>query len=519
MMETEPGRDRPARLRIVFGPTTSPALPAAIRAAQALPGYQREGAPPRGRHVVDTPLPFGDAATWQRLRAVIDTVGRWTASVVEIGGRRCGPLWRGVHDLEAVLTCYHRRPAGARGADYCAGKPTPTADATTWGCRFVRGVDLATWGDSRAPWYHFGQLTDEGTRFVVDKPAITQTLHHASRDQACRWCPAFGWPTVDAMVAALPDAVAVSPDRGYALRYSERDPTRPVGITRTDPDRDRAVAVRGPLEEEDEGAAVPRPVPTVRYADVAGQAPAVQTVRDVCELPLTHGAYFAALGLAPPRGVILYGPPGNGKTLLAQAVATETAAHLEIISGPEILSQWVGGSEAHLRQVFARARVHQPAVILIDELDALAGRRDGRHPPHQTQLVAQLLVLLDGLDARGQVVVLATTNRLAAIDPAIRRPGRFDAHIAVPVPDCGGRLAILQRHAPPGLAEAPRRLAQLAARTAGWSGAELAALCRAAGVEAIKRAVAAAQPAEAVRVQRSDVQIALAAWRQTRAPR
>ena len=153
----------------------------------------------------------------------------------------------------------------------------------------------------------------------------------------------------------------------------------------------------------------------------------------------------------------------------------------------------MGESEAHLRQVFARARAHQPAVILVDELDALAGRRDTLDQHHQAQLVAQLLVLLDGLDARGQVVVLATTNRLAAIDPAIRRPGRFDAHIAVPVPDRGGRLAILGRHAPPGLAEAPRRLAQLAAATAGWSGAELAALCRAAGVVAITRAVAAAQ--------------------------
>ena len=167
--------------------------------------------------------------------------------MIEIGGRRCWPVWRGVHDLEAVLTCFHRRPAGARGADYCAGKPTPTADATTWGCRFVRGVDLEAWGHDRVPWYHFGQLTDEG-------------------------------------------------------------PSRPVGITRTDPDRDLAVSVRVPLEGEDEDAAVPRHVPTVRYADVAGQAAAVQAVRDVCDLPLTHGAYFAALGLAPPRGVILYGP-------------------------------------------------------------------------------------------------------------------------------------------------------------------------------------------------------------------
>ncbi len=130
MMDTEPGRDRPPRLLIAFGPTTSPALPAAIRAAQAVPGYHVEAAGQRVRHVVDTPLPFADPATWQRLRVVIDTVGRWTASVVEIGGRRCWPVWRGVHDLEEVLTCFHRRPAGTPGADYCAG--TPTRPAHLW---------------------------------------------------------------------------------------------------------------------------------------------------------------------------------------------------------------------------------------------------------------------------------------------------------------------------------------------------------------------------------------------------
>ena len=243
------------------------------------------------------PLPFADPDTWQRLRAVIDTVGQWKASVVQIGGRLCWPLWRGVHELDEVLTCFHRRPAGARGAGYCAGQETPTADATAWGCRFVRGVDLEAWGHRHAPWYHFGQLTDG------------------------RPHPLCGRVGGEWLCGALRRARSVQA-RGHHPHGRGSGPGR---VGPSPPGRGRHV-------------------PTVRYADVAGQAAAVQAVRDVCELPLTHGAYFAALGLAPPRGVLLYGPPGNGKTLLAQAVATETAVHLEIVSGPEILSP-VGGGE------------------------------------------------------------------------------------------------------------------------------------------------------------------------------
>ena len=165
------------------------AWPAAIRAAQAVPGYRRDSEGSRARHVVDTPLPFADPDTWQRLRAVIDTVGQWKASVVQIGGRLCWPLWRGVHELDEVLTCFHRRPAGARGAGYCAGQETPTADATAWDCRFVRGVDLEAWGHRHAPWYHFVQLTDDHTRFVarVGGEWLCGALRRARSVQAWKW--------------------------------------------------------------------------------------------------------------------------------------------------------------------------------------------------------------------------------------------------------------------------------------------------------------------------------------------
>jgi transitional endoplasmic reticulum ATPase len=207
----------------------------------------------------------------------------------------------------------------------------------------------------------------------------------------------------------------------------------------------------------------------------------------------------------PHQGVLLYGPPGNGKTLIAKAVAGEANAHLEIINGPEVLSKWVGESEANLRNIFGRAKALAPSVVLIDEIDALAGTRNKVTHQHEISLISQLLVLLDGLEARGKIAVIATTNRVEALDPALRRPGRFDYHIEVSPPDLSGRQAILNVHLSKlKLAEAiiPARLAE---ETDGFSGAELAALCREAGLLAIRRALKENLPASETRVLRDDL--------------
>jgi transitional endoplasmic reticulum ATPase len=230
-----------------------------------------------------------------------------------------------------------------------------------------------------------------------------------------------------------------------------------------------------------------RTVPTVRYADIAGQDTALEQLRTVVEWPLKHAAYFEALRVAPHHGVLLYGPPGNGKTLLAKAVATECNAHFELISGPEVLSKWIGKSEANLRKLFGRARHLAPSVVLIDELDSLAPRRQLLSHQHDVQVLAQLLVLLDGLEARGRVAVVATTNRLEAIDPALCRPGRFDYHIPVSLPDKTGRLAVLKVYLAGMKTRGRMDLDALAEATAGYSGAELAAVCREAGLQAIGR--------------------------------
>ncbi|MEM4575828.1 MAG: AAA family ATPase, partial [Candidatus Nezhaarchaeales archaeon] len=189
---------------------------------------------------------------------------------------------------------------------------------------------------------------------------------------------------------------------------------------------------------------VPKAIPRVTYEDIGGLKEAIQKIREMVELPLKHPELFERLGIEPPKGVLLYGPPGCGKTLLAKAVANETNAHFISISGPEIMSKFYGESEQRLREIFKEAEENAPSIIFIDEIDAIAPKREEVTGEVEKRVVSQLLTLMDGLESRGKVVVIAATNRPNAIDPALRRPGRFDREIEIGVPDKQGRLEILQ---------------------------------------------------------------------------
>ncbi|WP_054841265.1 CDC48 family AAA ATPase, partial [Thermococcus peptonophilus] len=184
----------------------------------------------------------------------------------------------------------------------------------------------------------------------------------------------------------------------------------------------------------------------VTYEDIGGLKDVIQKVREMIELPLKHPELFEKLGIEPPKGVLLYGPPGTGKTLLAKAVANEANAHFIAINGPEIMSKYYGESEERLREVFKEAEENAPAIIFIDEIDSIAPKREETHGEVEKRVVSQLLTLMDGLKSRGKVIVIGATNRPDAIDPALRRPGRFDREIEVGVPDKQGRKEILQIH-------------------------------------------------------------------------
>ena len=225
----------------------------------------------------------------------------------------------------------------------------------------------------------------------------------------------------------------------------------------------------------------------VSYEDIGGLKEEVKKVREMIEIPLKRPELFEKLGIAPPKGVLMHGPPGTGKTLLAKAVASESDAHFILINGPEIMSKYVGGSEENLREYFEEAEANSPSIIFIDELDAIAPKREETNGEAERRTVAQLLTLMDGLKSRGQVVVIGATNRPDSLDPALRRPGRFDREIEIGVPDADERREILEIHTRNMPIEEDVDLNKLANTTHGFVGADLESLCKEAAMRVVRR--------------------------------
>jgi len=228
-------------------------------------------------------------------------------------------------------------------------------------------------------------------------------------------------------------------------------------------------------------------VPAVTYEDIGGLKEELKRVREMIELPLKHPELFDRLGVEPPKGVLLYGPPGTGKTLIAKAVANESGANFIAINGPEVMSKWYGESEARLRKTFEDAEKNAPSIVFIDELDAIAPKREEVTGEVERRVVATLCTALDGLKSRGKVIVIGATNRPNALDPAIRRPGRFDREIEIGVPDREGRKEILQIHTRGMPLAKDVDLDHLADITHGFVGADLEALCKEAAMSALRR--------------------------------
>jgi transitional endoplasmic reticulum ATPase len=519
LLDREAKSMRLPQLEITFGQSPSIHYARAVRLAQGLAGYRVTGKGKDITHSLALTTPLEDDTTWEQLRQLMRLVSAWRSASVRVAGQVTG-FWTLSGRLKQVKACYAQKLQQGAGDEYCSGKRTPTAEAAHFGCRFAKGVSrrLPVLGQRPNSWIDYGSLAPGLEAFRVDQQAIFTVLERQTRTEACVFCPAFSWKRVRAEVDDLPEVIDLGGESPFEVRYAESNPKKALGIQRKYArELDEAGLWLGSdhREREAEPSGV-RSVPNVRYADIAGQDTALQALQSVVQLPLTQAAYFEALGVVPHSGIVLYGPPGNGKTLLAKAVATESNAQLEIISGPEILSRWVGQSEEHLRRVFARARQFAPSIVLLDELDSIAPRRERASQHHDVQLLSQLLVLLDGLETRGRVAVVATTNRLEAIDPALLRPGRFDYHIEMPRPDQDGRAAILRLGLGKLKTRRSLRVEEWVAPTEGFSGAELAALCREAGMQAIQRGLAHSIAARRLVVTRQDVCRALAGLRAKR---
>jgi transitional endoplasmic reticulum ATPase len=225
----------------------------------------------------------------------------------------------------------------------------------------------------------------------------------------------------------------------------------------------------------------------ITYEEVGGLRTVIKSMREIVELPLKHPELFSRLGVEPHSGVLLYGPPGCGKTLLAKVLATESDANMYSINGPEIMNKYYGETEARLREIFKEAKDNSPSIIFIDEIDAIAPKREEVFGDVEKRVVAQLLALMDGLTDRGNVVVLGATNRPDSVDPALRRPGRFDREIEISVPNIDGRIEILQIHTRGMPIGKDVDLKKLASELHGYTGADIKSLCRESAIKAIRR--------------------------------
>jgi len=401
-------------------------------------------------------------------------------------------------ELFGGLRCFLRKQRSETPArEWCT--PRKLADKQLFPCKQIHVYDNEHLTDNS--WYAFGTMGEDGV-FEVDKEAITERV--LSDLGPCVRCPILDLDTTAEIVARLPEKI--DPPKEQDWSYREDGPLSGWKVVKTregheeiSPQEEReglierlARSVRsGGAGVAAAGGMAPgsRNVPATRYEDVGGMPETVALVREAVELPITHPEIFKQLNIRPHKGILFYGPPGTGKTLLARAVAHESRAHFIAVSGPEILNKFWGQSEARLRSIFNEARQKAPAIILFDELDSFASARDMMSESFEATLVSQLLSLMDGLNDLGRVCVIATTNRPGAIDPALRRPGRFDHEIEIGLPDAEARLQILEIHTRDMPTDPDLDLKHIAQHTASYSGADLEALCREAALVCMRRTI------------------------------
>ncbi len=520
----------PHTLTIAFGRSSSPTFPIVRRRLTALSALGALTITPdeKGREAwFELRIQKSMVASYRRIHNLLKLVQRWKSTEISLDNEPLGKheTQDAINRLEEIHACWRRRKS--KGPAGCLAE-------CRLGCDRLRIVASHRYLDaaptSEPDWYAVGAFDGKGV--VVDKKRLrSQVGWRRNRLVSC--CPNFDRTRIEQAIERLPDRIeAKEPDWRLPVFAKDGNPAWVWPAHAPLPPRLESASRHHAKTELGTGLAIqsaaqsnPLPrlerrasLPPTTYADVHGQDEAITAVRDLIELPLRHGHLFTALGAEPkPSGIILAGPPGTGKTMLARAVAHECEAHLETISGPEVLSKWAGESERALRDVFERAGQHAPSVILFDELDSIAGNRDSADSQYQQTLVAQLLTLLDGLEARKRIYVLATTNRADAIDPALQRPGRFDRVVRMGLPNREGRLAILRHHMQRYRLESglnlEKLLPTLLAETKGASGADLAYLCEAAARACVKAGVAKSLPAEGLRLSESDIRGAVRGFR------
>ena len=423
-------------------------------------------------------------------------VAHWKGTSVTLGGEDIKPheyFWK----FHAVVKCAKGYEEAIDQNHYCC-----LADSYEgWGCKLLDDLDRhlsKTASYAMKYWYRFGDFASEGV-WEIDKPLIKDYLEKEAGEKNLAYCKHFSLEKAFNIVDGLPDVIDTRGSSSWEIEYREdfegtEIRKHPIGIKHRVAGGPRrggggvsAKMENGVLNLEIAEERT-RYIPNVTFDDVGGIENIIGQIREVIELPLKRPDVYRYLGIEPHKGILFYGEPGTGKTLIAKAIANETNAHFIPVSGPELLSKWYGESESNLRDIFEEARELQPSIVFFDEIDSMTQTRSDSEGSHvDARIVNQLLSLMDGMESYDNVTVLASTNRPELLDDALLRPGRFDYKIEIKLPDEAGCLRILEIATKKMPLETGFELGELVPKLLGSSGADIVFVAKEAAIEALRR--------------------------------
>jgi transitional endoplasmic reticulum ATPase len=497
------------QIEIAFGKSSSAQYDKAVRLASKLPNFKTS------KSIKDeNEVKLSGEECRMHLKTIdqlLQIVGSWKSTRVKMNGSDISAAEASLA-INPPMSCYTKYLKTVRQDSYCeqAGGFENGQDKG-WGCRLHLEIQLETprthyrFSPTRKThWFQFGKLDSSGKEWIIDKKDILALLKAESKKRFLDLCPVYDFSMVENQVSKLPDKLSLEENGKWVLFTEEEDEgafvvaKNPTVVPKSFLEsRSHSLGINYPLnlglvkqeKPSNKESQKVRNIPSVTFSEVGGIEGQLEQIRTVIELPMKRPDIFKHLGIAQHRGIILYGPPGCGKTLIAKAIANEIQAHFISVKGPEIKDKYVGQSEQNLRNIFDEAREMQPSIIFFDEIDSLTPTRTGDDRGLTASLVNQFLSLMDGIEEFGNVCVLASTNRLELIDPAILRPGRFDYKLEIPMPDLAGIRKILSILISKMTIASDFDAESFAAKLYGCSGADIAFVVREAGYVCIRRTV------------------------------
>lgn len=476
-------------IKITFQKSTSPNYNTAIRRAKQNANSYREEGEGRGlTHIAEFELDKVNQAM-----KLYEIVGDWKSSDLYINNVISNQSNADLQTLKLLQDCSKERSKSLLKEEYCQGLDEyfdGNHHLTT--VLFKRKI-TQYWGYNRPSkdiWYQNGMVDMKTKIFTVDKPRIEKLLLAEAEQKKLHLCPHFYESVIKKMIVDLPDQIDLNNNQEYILDETSTGPIVYTVQEYEELKKRSYISLSTSHKEEEEEKKDPYKVENtnVFYEDLGGLDKEVRLIRECVEIPFKYPDIFKKLGISPYKGILFYGPPGTGKTLLAKAVANECQMNFYVINGPEILNKWFGESEQKLRDLFETARKNKPSIIFFDEIDSIGSKRtDDVSNTHYNKIVTQLLTLMDGMNDREKVVVMAATNRPNSLDPALRRPGRFDFEIYIAPPDEKGREDILKIHTKNMPLSEDVDINMLAQSLYGYVGADIAGLCKEAALFALRR--------------------------------